>query len=298
MRLWQRSFFSVDGLRSPTGADYGCTAWASSDLACFSIQSSPIQVCLQSLLCSRSHVVGFVGSSLPCPTKVLAGAAALTSHVSLVVRSLQVRCYEFDSAWSIVWRKVFSLNPSVDLPCAASSPGLSCFGGAVALWQRAVVISGKTVIGASSLIAYLSVGYAAPGQWNCVAGCEIPDGTLATLSSNERSFGDALALYGTLLLVGSPAASDGMNAPMPLLARWRCAGFGACFGYLATSLGFVHGLWWNGAVMCRCVGGGNRGWGSGRSAGSGEHAGVSGAGGHVRTHGGVASCLQAAAAPR
>jgi hypothetical protein len=143
-----------------------------------------------------------------------------------------VQCFDTGGAGTdTVWRRVVDLTTSPDRVCVKP---LRCFGAAVATWGRAVAYSGK-INSDQSVAAYVTVGYApsdsnkADGsRWNCTFNCPGTSQTaFATnfLTSTEPSYGDSLALAGTLLLVGAPQASAGAS---PVLSPVRIRSAFAC----------------------------------------------------------------------
>jgi hypothetical protein len=103
-----------------------------------------------------------------------------------------------------------SVNP-VNIP-----PSSLCFGIAASVWDSALVVTAATVDGGRFFATYYTTTYADRYYFVCTFGCGAND----TLISAEPTFGDAVALWDDVLVVGAPGAAGGRGG----VAMFRAAG--------------------------------------------------------------------------
>ena len=103
------------------------------------------------------------------------------------------------------------------------APSSMCFGIAMAIWARALV-----VVGTGSNGRFFATFYAGPAgangyAFNCTFGCSGAD---PASSSAESTFGNAVALWDDVLVVGEPGAEGGRGGAALFLAAGQPDGSG------------------------------------------------------------------------
>ena len=192
---------------------------------------------------SRNYVTGTSSTSSDRTTSyggennVLYNAFASTDLVCFVPRNITypiAECYvATDTSWQTIHpllppdysscqvQPSFGLGTSV-LPLEVPASSM-CFGVAVSLWHRAVAMTGTINDGRRFVTTFFAAeNSSSEAALLCTSGCNANSTSDAAgstgLASVDPSFGDAISLFSSVLVVGAPGAGNGRGAAHVYLA--------------------------------------------------------------------------------
>ena len=157
----------------------------------------------------------FASSQLACTVSLSSTYPAVKCYVP-IVDAVSSDVSRWRSVHAFALPKFSTCEPDVSTSIVSPleiTPQSMCFAVSSSVWQSAIAFTGMTLNGTRFFATYF-VGGTSP-SFKCSSGCT-DDGELHT--SSDLSFGDAIALYNDVLVVGAPGDTHNRGAVFVYIA--------------------------------------------------------------------------------